>query len=121
MTNRDYLMGLSNEKLAEFILRKRNEICYSMQACCCDNCLECFTKWLEIKRKTKAEKGQIRQYSLVKSGTYALILMVTDTECLLIGEDGVTFKRLKSVIEESWTIRKDISIDEFVGKIFKNL
>ena len=27
MTNRDYLRGLSNEKLAEFIFSKKEEIC----------------------------------------------------------------------------------------------
>ena len=117
MTNRDYLRGLSNEKLAEFILRKKGEICYFMQACCCGSCPECFEKWLEMERKPNVEKGQIRQ---ADSGRCYLTLMVTDTECLIIGEKGTMFRRLKSVVD-TWVIRNDISIDEFAERIFDNL
>lgn len=117
MTNRDYLMGLSNETLSEFILRKKSEICYSMQACCCGNCLECFTKWLEMERKPNVGKGQIRQ---ADSGRCYLTLMVADTECLIISEKGVMYRRLKSVVD-TWVIRNDISINEFVERIFNNL
>ena len=46
--------------------------------------------------------------------------MVTDTECLITGEDGEAFKMLKSVVD-AWTIRNDISIDKFIEKIFNNL
>ena len=48
------------------------------------------------KEKIDVEKGQIRQ---TKSGECRLILMVTDTECLITGEDGEAFKILKSVVD----------------------
>ena len=70
-----------------------------------------------MERKSKVEKGQIRQGD---SGRCYLILMVADTECLTIGERGTIARRLKSVVE-TWLIRNDISIDEFVERIFNNL
>ena len=115
MTNRDYLMGLSNEKLAEF-MGSNSEICNCMGTCL-SSCPKCIKKWLEMERKSKVEKGQIRQGD---SGRCYLILMVADTECLTIGERGTIFRRLKSAVE-TWVIRNDISIDEFVERIFNNL
>ena len=52
MTNRDYLMGLSNEKLAELL----NELkIFGLDCIVCDdgNCTKCITKWLETERKTE--------------------------------------------------------------------
>ena len=46
--------------------------------------------------------------------------MVTDTECLTIGEKGTIVRRLKPVVE-TWVIRNDISVDEFVERILNNL
>ena len=46
--------------------------------------------------------------------------MVTDTKCLIIGEKGDIYKRPKSIVD-TWTIRNDISIDEFTERIFNNL
>lgn len=118
MTNRDYLRELSNEKLAEFIWRGNSEVCDYMDSCPY-NCSKCIKKWLgmERERKSDVEKGQIRQ---ADSGRCYLILMVTDTECLTIDEKGSISIRLKSVVE-TWLIRNDINIDEFVERIFNNL
>ena len=117
MTNRDYLMGLSNEKLAEFTWRGNSEICDCMETCPY-NCSKCIKKWLEMERKPNVEKGQIRQADW---GRYYLIFMVTDdTKCLIIDEKGAISIRLNSVVE-TWTIRNDISIDEFAERIFNNL
>ena len=113
MTNRDYLRELSNEKLAEF-MGSNSEICNYMGTCCY-SCTKCIKKWLEMERKV--EKGQIRQ---ADSGRCYLIFMVTDTACLTIGEKGTIVKRLKSLVK-TWAIRNDISIDEFVERIFNNL
>ena len=115
MTNRDYLRGLSNEELAEF-MGTNSEICNYMGTCCW-SCSKCIKKWLGIERKSDVEKGQIRQSD---SGRCYLILMVADTECLTINEKGTIVRRLKSVVE-TWLIRNDISIDEFVERIFNNL
>ena len=61
MTNRDYLMKLDNEKLAEIMWSKKEEICDSMKSCCNNTCLECIKKWLEMERHPKVEKWQIRR------------------------------------------------------------
>ena len=115
MTNRDYLMGLSNEKLAEVLERENSEMCDDML--CSNDCQKCIEKWLGMERKSKVEKGQIRQDDL---GTCYLFFMVTDTECLIISEKGAIYRRLKSVVD-TWVIRNDISIDEFAERIFNNL
>ena len=115
MTNRDYLMGLSNEKLAEF-MGSNSEICNYMGTCCY-SCSKCIKKWLGMERKSKVEKGQIRQ---ADSGRCYLILVVTDAECLTIDEKGSISIRLKSVVE-TWAIRTYISIVEFAERIFNNL
>ena len=61
MTNRDYLMKSDNEKLAEIIWSKKEEICDSMKSCCNNTCLECIKKWLEMERNPDVEEGQIRR------------------------------------------------------------
>lgn len=117
MTNRDYLMGLSNEKLA-YAIEAYSEICDEMgDKCEQQDCHICCLKWLKKERKSDVKKGQIRQGD---SGRCYLIFMVTDTECLTIGEKGTIVRRLKPVVE-TWVIRNDISIDKFAERIFNNL
>ena len=53
MTNRDYLKGLSNEKLAELIVGE--EICDLIEPCLDRNCTRCITKWLHTERKLNVE------------------------------------------------------------------
>ena len=73
---------------------------------------------LPKRKKLDVKKGQIRQ---TDSGRCYLIFMVTDdTKCLIIDEIGAISIRLNSVVE-TWTIRNDISIDEFAERIFNNL
>ena len=58
MTNRDYLRGLSNEKLAELLDEDIicDKICDCMIKTCPDgSCTKCVTKWLEAERKPKKE------------------------------------------------------------------
>ena len=115
MTNRDYLRGLNDEKLSKFI-GNHSEICNYMEHCS-GSCSECVKRWLETERKSNVEKGQIRQ---ADSGKCYLILMVADTECLIITEKGGIYRMLKSVVD-TWVIRNDISIDELAERIFNNL
>ena len=52
MTNRDYLRGLSNEKLAELLAG--GDICnYLIETCPDGDCTKCITKWLEAESKSK--------------------------------------------------------------------
>ena len=62
MTNRGYLRGLSNEKLAE-LLRGSKKICHCMNETCndYDDCEKCIKEWLDAKRETSVKKGQIRK------------------------------------------------------------
>lgn len=123
MTNRDYLRGLNNKKnsrtYAELIWYGGNDkICNDMAyGCYSRSCTECIKKRLDTERESNIEEGQIRQNDLK---VYYLIFMVTDTECLIIGDRGGIYKRPKSIVE-TWAIRNDISIDEFIEKIFNNL
>ena len=58
MTNRDYVMGLDNENLVEFIWSKKEEICDLVKTYCyntCPNCKECIKKWLDMERNLKVE------------------------------------------------------------------
>ena len=54
MTNRDYLRGLSNKKLAELLdgLKIFGSDCI---VCEDGNCTRCITKWLETERKPNVE------------------------------------------------------------------
>ena len=119
MTNRDYLRGLNNDRIAELIWSGGiDKICKHMSYGCDGfSCTECIKEWLEEERKSDVKKGQIRQGD---SGRCYLILMVADTECLIIDEKGNTSIWIKPFVD-TWTIRNDISIDEFIERVFNNL
>lgn len=56
MTNRDYLMGLSNRELAELLNDDR--ICDCVETCPDCDCTKCITKWLATERKPDVKKGR---------------------------------------------------------------
>ena len=82
MTNRDYVMGLDNEKLAKLMWSKKEEICdsISMKTCCYNNCLECIKKWLETERNPKVERGQMRRDPTEPSHVESYDLYVLDRD-----------------------------------------
>ena len=127
MTNRGYLRGLSNEKLAELIFSKKEEICDSMKTCCCNNCLECIKKWLEMERTPKVEKWQIRKEPY--QGCLWLILYVNEENgihdwCMGVDEHG-HISNLEVDVVRTWTSRdvenKENAVDKFLEMVFENL
>lgn len=61
MTNRNYLRGLSDEKLAEFIWSGggNDKICDYMETygCGSHSCIECIKEWLNIKREKENDEN----------------------------------------------------------------
>ena len=53
MTNRDYVMGLSDEELAGLL--NNNRVCNYVGTCPDYDCIKCITKWLETEIKPKKE------------------------------------------------------------------
>ena len=53
MTNRDYVMGLSDEELAGLL--NNNRVCDYVGTCPDCNCIKCIAKWLETEIKPKKE------------------------------------------------------------------
>ena len=123
MTNRDYLMKLDNERLAELIWSKKEEICDSMKTCCCRNCLKCITKWLEMERNPKVEKWQIR-IEPYQSCSW-LILYVNEENgihdwCMGVDKHGHISKLAVDVVR-TWTVNKENTVDKFLERVFENL
>ena len=127
MTNRDYLMGLNNEKLAELIFSKKEEICDAMKTCCCNNCLVCIKKWLEMERSPKVKKWQIRKEP--HQGCLWLILYVNEENgihdwCMGVDEHGHISKMAIDVVR-TWIVwnveNKEDAVNKFLERIFENL
>ena len=127
MTNRDYVMGLDNEKLAKLMWSKKEEICdsISMKTCCYNNCLECIKKWLEAERNPRVERGQMRRNPY--DGYFWVILYVgkengTHNWCLGLDEHGNVARLSIDVVCTwlLWDIDKEKNADD-VNKFLERL
>lgn len=115
MTNRDYLMGLNNEKLAELIFSKKEEICDAMKICCCNNCLKCIKKWLEMERNPDVEEGQIRRSCRGRSW---LILHANKKSnwCTILDKYGNVEKMAVGLVR-IWDVEEEnVNVDEFLER-----
>ena len=116
MTNRDYLMGLSDRELAELL--NGNGICDFVERCSDCDCTRCIAKWLETERKSDVEKGQIRRSD---SGRYYLVLYVKNSDdCLISTENGVLVRALTQNVR-TWDVVEDADVGEFLERVFENL
>lgn len=117
MTNRGYLRGLSNEKLAEF-LRGSKKICHCMNETCndYDDCEKCITKWLDTKRETSVEKGQVRETDSYKW----LIVNIYRDNCLMLSEGGA-IRDISANIVDAWKIVTDETVEMFYNRVSNNL
>ena len=116
MTNRDYLMGLSDRELAELLNGDR--ICDRVETCPYCDCTKCITKWLETEIKPDVKKGQIRRSD---SGRYYLVLYVkNDTECLISTQNGVLVRALTRDVS-AWDVIENADVDDFLERVFENL
>ena len=129
MTNRDYVIGLNNEKLAELIFSKKEEICDSTKTCCCNNCLVCIKKWLEMERNPKVERGQMRRNPY--NGDFWVILYVgeengTHNWCLGLDEHG-NVARLSIDVVRTWLLwdeekeKNNDDVNKFLERLLNDL
>ena len=122
MTNRDYLMGLSNEELANAI--GRCSIACNETKCESIDCQKCCLKWLEKERGTDVKKWQIRRDSY--DGCFWLILYVNKESnwCMGVDEYGHISKMAVGVVR-TWIVRdvenKEDAVNKFLERIFENL
>ena len=102
MTNRDYMMGLSNERLARVL----NELKIFDLDCngCNGDCIKCVTKWLEAERKPNVEEGQIRE---TDSHKWLVGIVSTNRDiCGMVSETGV-IRYIPTDIVDTWKIVTD--------------
>lgn len=128
MTNRDYLRGLSNEKLAELL--KGSKICNMMDFCPNYNdCGECIKKWLKMERNPKVEKWQLRRDPY--DGCFWLILYVGEENgihdwCIGLDEHGHVSKLAVDIVRTwiLWDLDKEKNahdVDSFLERLLNNL
>ena len=128
MTNRDYVMELDNERLAELIFSKKEEICDSMKTCCCNNCLACIKKWLKMERNPKVEKWQMRRNPY--DGCFWVILYVNEENgihdwCIGLNEYGSVAKLVVDDVR-TWILwdldkeKNDDDVDKFLERLLNN-
>lgn len=118
MTNRDYLRGLNNEKLAELL--KGSKICHCIRETCndYDDCEKCIKKWLDAKRETHVEKGQIRETDLIK--WLVVIMSVNRDNCIILSETGA-IRDIPTDVVDTWKIVTDETEEMFYNKVYDNL
>lgn len=116
MTNRDYLRGLSNEKLAEFL--KGSKICSLIEFCPnYDDCGKRIKEWLDAKREISVEKGQIRE---IDSRKWLIVAVNTNHDnCLILSETGV-IRYIPTDIVDIWEIVTDETEEMFYNRIIHN-
>ena len=116
MTNRDYLMRLSDRELAE--LMNGDRICDCVEMCPDCDCTKCITKWLGTERKPDVKKGQVRRSD---SGRYHLVFYVkNDDECLILTENGILVRTPTRDVC-TWDVVENVDVDEFLERVFENL
>ena len=123
MTNRDYLMKLSNEELAN-VIGRCSMACDETKKCESIDCRKCCLKWLEKERESDVKKWQIRKDF---KGCFWLILYVNKESnwwCMGVDEHGYISKMAVSVVR-TWTVwdieNKEDAVNKFLERIFENL
>ena len=115
MTNRDYMMGLSNERLARVL----NELKIFDLDCngCNGDCIKCVTKWLETERKPNVEEGQIRE---TDSHKWLVGIVSTNRDiCGIVSETG-EIRYIPTDIVDTWKIVTDETEEIFCNRIIHN-
>ena len=107
MTNRDYLKRLSNDKLAELLDGLK---IFGLDCIVCDDgkCTKCITKWLDAKRRTSVEKGQIRETDSIK--WLVTSVDVDRINCSMLSEEGA-IRDYPTDVVDTWKIVTDDPIE----------
>lgn len=121
MTNRDYLMGLNNEELANAI--GRCHMACEETKCESIDCQKCCLKWLERERGTDVKKWQIRGNSYEG---FWLILYVNEESnwCMGVDEHGHISKMTTDIVRTwiVWNVENKVdAVNKFLERIFENL
>ena len=117
MTNRDYVIGLDNEKLAELL--KGSKICSLMEFCPnYGDCGKCIKEWLDAKRETSVKKGQIRKMDSIK--WLVVTMSVNRDNCLMLSETG-TIRDIPADTVDKWKIVTDETAEVFYDRVFNKL
>ena len=120
MTNRDYLMRLSNEELANAIGRC-SMACNEMK-CESIDCRKCCLKWLE-KERGSVKKWQIRGNSY--EGFWLILYVNKESNwCMGVNEHGHISKMATDIVC-TWIVQdvenKEDAANKFLERIFENL
>lgn len=119
MTNGDYLRGLNNEKLAEFIWGTKSEVCDSMKEDCCCNCQECTRKWLETEINPDVEIGQIRREKCRDRSWLILDANEKSNWCMAVDKDGNVEKLAVGVVR-TWDVEEEnVNVIQFLERFFQ--
>ena len=117
MTNRDYLRGLSNKELAELL--KGSKICSLMEWCpSYVDCGKCIKEWLDAKRETSVEKGQIRETDSIK--WLVTSVDVDRINCSMLSEGGA-IRDISTDVVDNWKIVTDETAEVFYDRVFNKL
>ena len=117
MTNRDYVIGLDNEKLAELL--KGSKICSLMEFCPnYSDCGKCIKEWLDAKREINVEEGQIRE---TDSRKWLVIAVNTNRDnCLVLSEIGRIYDIPVDIVG-TLKIITDETEEKFYDRVVYNL
>lgn len=116
MTNRDYVMGLRDEELAELL--NNNRVCDYVGTCPDCDCIKCITKWLETERKPNVEEGQIRE---TDSHKWLVGSISANRDiCGMLSEKGV-IRYFPIDVVITWKIVTDETEEMFYSKITNDL
>ena len=115
MTNRDYLKRLSNDKLAELLDGLK---IFGLDCIVCNDgkCTKCITKWLDAKRETSVEKGQIRETDSIK--WLVTSVDVDRINCSVLSEEGA-IRDYPTDVVDTWKIVTDNPIE--AGAFFNSV
>ena len=121
MTNRDYLMRLNNEELANAI--GRCHIVCEETKCKWIDCRKCCLKWLEKERGSDVKKWQIRGNSY--EGFWLIFYVNKESNwCMGVDEHGHISKMATNIVR-TWIVwnveNKEDAVNKFLERIFENL
>ena len=83
-----------------------------------DDCGKCIKEWLDAKRETSVEKGQIRE---TNSHKWLIVAVNTNRDnCRMLSETGRIYD-IPTDIVDTWKIITDETEEKFYDRVFINL
>lgn len=113
MTNREKIEAMTDEQLAKFILGGIDGTDCCNEHCNGRKCAECMVEWLRSDDKPK--KGDVRKIG----DNYYMVVRVNEYNSELMWSDG-TFEWITNEFFHT-DEPSDMTIDEFLKRVFKKL